>query len=294
LRLGQTFLNPQHQEVKNEIIRGHHVFFSYQTANYANSTLRNYKSLLNNFINYIGNIEVIAITTDEVLAFLNKISDGTKQSTKRLRYSLLSAFFNFLKYSFDSEFRNPCDNPMIRKLFRQGKPVQWRILEKEVVDEMIFRTRNTRNRLMLELMARGGMRVGEVLKITPNDLDDRKIMIGEPKSGRELEVVFIPQKLAGRLKGYVRDKGIDDNQRTFPLSYPAARMIVKKAGDLVGEDISPHDLRRHAATYASRSGTPLEIVSKIILRHSNLATTQLYLGKVSDLVAMRWIDNLHG
>jgi integrase len=71
-------------------------------------------------------------------------------------------------------------------------------------------------------------------------------------------------------------------------------MIVKKAGDLVGIDLCPHDLRRHAATYASRSGTPLEIVSKVILRHSNLSTTQLYLGKVSDLESMRWIDTLHG
>jgi len=53
-------------------------------------------------------------------------------------------------------------------------------------------------------------------------------------------------------------------------------------------------LRRHAATYASRSGTPLEIVSKVLLRHSNLSTTQRYLGKISDAEAMRWIDNLHG
>ena len=151
-------------EVRYEIIRGHCIFFNYQTAIYSKNTLRNYKSLLNNFINYIGNIELIAITADDVLTFLNKITDGTKQSTKRLRYSLLSAFFNFIKNSFDLEFRNPCDNPMIRELFRQGKPLQWQILEKEVVDEMIFRTRNTRNRLMLELMARGGMRGGGGLK----------------------------------------------------------------------------------------------------------------------------------
>ena len=69
---------------------------------------------------------------------------------------------------------------------------------------------------------------------------------------------------------------------------------MKKAGELVGIHLRPHDLRRHAATYASRSGVPIEIISKIILRHSNLSTTQLYLGKVSDVEAMRWIDNLHG
>lgn len=71
-------------------------------------------------------------------------------------------------------------------------------------------------------------------------------------------------------------------------------MFVKKAGQLVRIDISPYDLRRHAVTYASREGTPIEIVSKIILRHINLAAIQRYLGKVSDLEAMRWIENLHG
>jgi integrase len=71
-------------------------------------------------------------------------------------------------------------------------------------------------------------------------------------------------------------------------------LIVKNAGDLVDINLKPHDLRKHAATYASRSGTPLEIVSKVLLRHSNLSTTQIYLGKVSDVEAIRWIDNLHG
>jgi integrase len=70
--------------------------------------------------------------------------------------------------------------------------------------------------------------------------------------------------------------------------------MVKKAGSVVGIAVKTHDLRRHAATFASRSGTPIEIVSKVILRHANLATTQRYLGKVSDTEAVRWIENLYG
>lgn len=66
----------------------------------------------------------------------------------------------------------------------------------------------------------------------------------------------------------------------------------KKAGRKIGVEISPHDLRRQAATFASRSGTPVEIVSKIILRHVNRPTTQRYLGKISDSEAMRWIENI--
>ena len=179
-------------------------------------------------------------------------------------------------------------------MFRYSKDHQEKIFEKEVVDEMIFRTVNLRNRLMLELMARGGMRIGEVLKITPNDIEDRKVILREPKSGKAVEFAFIPQKLTERLRKYVRIKGIDSGKRIFPISYPAARMVVKKAGNVLNLDVKPHDLRRHAATFASRAGTPIEIVSKLILRHANLSTTQRYLGKVSDVEAMRWIENIYG
>jgi integrase/recombinase XerD len=78
------------------------------------------------------------------------------------------------------------------------------------------------------------------------------------KAGREREMVYIPQKLADRLKEYIRDRKIERDQRIFPITYPAARMIVKKAARLVGIYLRPHDVRRHAAIYASRAGTPID------------------------------------
>ncbi len=183
---------------------------------------------------------------------------------------------------------------MLRKIYRPGKPVLWDVVEKETVDEIIFRTTKLRNRLILELMARGGMRVGEVLKLTPNDVNDQKLTIQSPKSGKNSEVVFIPRKVVDRLRAYVKDKAVQPDNRIFPITYAAARMIVKKAGKIAGIELRPHDLRRHAATYASRSGVPIEIVSKVILRHSNLSTTQRYLGKITDGEATRWIENLYG
>jgi len=97
-----------------------------------------------------------------------------------------------------------------------------------------------------------------------------------------------------KIKDYIGDTRIGANERIFPISYTAARVVVKKAGKLVGINLKSHDLRRHAATYASGLGTPMEIVSKVILRHSNLATTQRDLEEISDLEAMRWIETLHG
>ena len=255
--------------------------------------MRNYEFILNNFQDHFGDIELSRITSEDILAFMSSVSDGTKQNTKKLRFTLLSAFLNFVKTSLDTDFQNPCENPALRKLFRAGKPAQFKIFEKETIDEIIFRTQNPRNRLMLELMARSGMRVGEVLKLKAKDVEGRKAIIRQPKSGREAEAVFLPQKVADRLRQYIRKKEIKPDGRIFPLTYAAARLIVIKAGNVVGVNIKPHDLRRHAATYASRSGTPLEIVSKVLLRHSNLSTTQRYLGKISDVEAIRWIDNLH-
>jgi integrase/recombinase XerD len=49
-----------------------------------------------------------------------------------------------------------------------------------------------------------------------------------------------------------------------------------------------------AATYASSSGTPIEIVSKVILRNTDLSTMQRYLGKVNGTEAIRWIEKLYG
>lgn len=133
-----------------------------------------------------------------------------------------------------------------------------------------------------------------MLRITPQDVEERRIVLKDAKSGREAEAVFIPQRVADRLQQYIREKKISSGDRIFPISYTAARMAARKAGLLIGGKLTPHDLRRHAATYASRSGTPIEIVSKVILRHANLATTQRYLGKVSDVEALKWIENLYG
>ena len=150
-----------------------------------------------------GNHQLNEVTVDNVMDFLNQITDGCKPQTKRVRYAQLSAFFNFVKDNLGTDYSNPCDSPALRKLFRAKVKTHWDILEKDTVDEIIFRTDKIRDRLLLELMARGAMRIGEVLKLTPNDIADRKLLLREPKSGRESETIFIPKKVADRLQEYI-------------------------------------------------------------------------------------------
>ena len=277
-----------------ESIPRHPLLAGVSQSSFKKNTVKTYRSVLLKLTAQFGERELDSLTPDEILSFLTDINQRTNQLTKRTRYSQLTSFFNFITQNLDPDFRNPCDTPMLKKLFRSPGPIRWTILEKEVVDEIIFRTIKPRNRLILELMARGGMRIGEVLKLTPGDIEDRKLTLRAPKSGKEREMVYIPQKIADRLKEYITRRGIEPHQRIFPISYTAGREVVNKAGKVVGIHLKPHDLRRHAATYASRSGVPIEIVSKVILRHANLSTTPRYLGTVSDVEAMRWIDNLYG
>lgn len=255
--------------------------------------MRSHSFIKNKFCSQFGDYDLNDLSADNILEFMNQLTDGRKPQTKRARFTSLSAFFNFVKNNLEPDFTSPCDSPMLRKLFRPKIKTHFDILERETVDEIIFRTTKPRNRLMFELMARGGMRIGEVLKIVPNDISERKILLKEPKSGREQEMIFIPQKVADRLKDYVKTQNIGLHDRIFPICYEAARSVVLKAGKLVDIHLRPHDLRRHAATFASRSGVPLEIVSKIILRHSNLSTTQIYLGRVSDSEALKWIETIY-
>jgi len=97
-----------------------------------------------------------------------------------------------------------------------------------------------------------------------------------------------------KLAKYIKDNAMQSDDRPFPICYSTARALVRRLGHKVNVRISPHDLRRYSATYASRNGVPLEVVSKVILRHQDLKTTQVYLGKISDSEAIRWMDILHG
>ncbi len=230
------------------------VFMGVQRVNAGEKTIKNYSLFLAKFVSQFGKFDLRTISSEDILSFLVQSTEGQKQSTKRLKYTLLKSFFNFLSTSIDENISNPCNTKVLRKMFRLPTGRLWTILEKDVVDEIIFRTNNVRNRLMLELMARGGMRIGEVLKLRAKDVDDRKLLITKPKSGREYEVVYIPKKVAERLRDYVRIMKLEQDQAVFPIGYSGARAAVKKAGLIVGIDLNPHDLRRHAATFASTAG----------------------------------------
>ncbi len=92
--------------------------------------IRNYEFILSRFQKHFGNIELESITPDDILGFMTKVSGKTKQNTKKLRFTLIAAFFNYIKISINTDFKNPCDNQALKRLFRSGKNIQFKYLKK--------------------------------------------------------------------------------------------------------------------------------------------------------------------
>ena len=123
--------------------------------------------------------------------------------------------------------KNPCDTSLLSKTFRMPRQVPRTILDKETVDEMIYNTKNPRNRHILELQARCGLRIGELLNIKAQDVSERKLTVKQPKSGKDAEVAFMPEQIAKRMGDYIKATNILPDDHVFPISYSTARMFIR-------------------------------------------------------------------
>jgi integrase/recombinase XerD len=139
-----------------EVSRAVQLWLEYHKSNSRDNTRRAHEAIFDKFCREFEGRKLDELASDEVLCFLNQVKEGRKPQTRRTRYAHFSAFFNFMKHNIDHRLQNPCDTPIMKKLFKAIPLGHWDIIEKEAVDEIIFRTKKLGNRLILELVARGG------------------------------------------------------------------------------------------------------------------------------------------
>lgn len=271
------------------------LYMEYLKGNARPNTVRSFSYTLFRFRDAFVGRGMGSVIEAEIIDFISSISVGCSPATKTGRVGAVRAFYNFVIDIAEADFPNPCLRPMVRKMFKNPRFSSPKLLDKDLVDEIIFRTTRDRDRLILELMGRAGMRIGEVLNVRHADInfDNSTISITQPKSGRSGEKVYVPKKLCGKLQAYIISRDVDLDGRLFDISYSTAYRMVRRSATVVNAFLRPHDLRRHAATQGSRNNVPLEIVSKVILRHANISTTQRYLGAIDPGEASRWIEHLN-
>src|SRR5271157_5391318 len=159
------------------------LFREHQKNSARDKTRESYSHLLKNLETLLGDHALECIGSQDLYQFLILLTEGRAKNTARLRYAQLKAFFTFFIERTHAALKNPCDDPLLAKTFRAPRMKQREIIGREVVDEIIYRCHSPRDRLILELQARCGMRIGEVLGLRASDVNGRRLTIRCLKSG---------------------------------------------------------------------------------------------------------------
>ena len=142
-----------------------------------------------------------------------------------------------------------------------------------------------RDLAILVLLARLGLRAGEVARLCLEDIDWRAGEVTVHGKGSTSERLPLPHEVGERLVSYVRQgRPPVDFREVFvsmhaplrPLSAIAVTQVVAAACKRAGvKPVHAHRLRHTLASDLLRAGTPLAQIAPI-LRHASVATTAIY------------------
>lgn len=183
----------------------------------------------------------------------------------------------------------PVAEPVVR--VRAGRRTPRTLSEAEVAT-LIGSCQRRRDRLLLEVLAATGMRVGEALGLRHEDWDaaERQVWVmardndNRARSKSPLpRTIPVPPSLVRSYADYLLEEyGELDSDYVFvnlwggrvgsPLTYAAVYDLVRRLRSRTGIDFDPHWLRHTYATALLRSEVPVEVVSSL-LGHASVATT---------------------
>lgn len=149
-----------------------------------------------------------------------------------------------------------------------------------------------RNRALLTVLYRGGLRVGEALALYPKDVDAERgtIRVLHGKGDRDRLAVIDDGALAvvARWIDLRRSLGISSRRRLFctlaggPLQPSYVRQLLPRLAARAGIDkrVHPHGLRHAHAVELVEDGVPVHHI-RDQLGHSSLAVTDRYLRRIA-------------
>lgn len=150
------------------------------------------------------------------------------------------------------------------------------------------------NVLALRVSLETGLRIGDVLKIKPEDIRGRTIFYTAEKTGKKGRVV-ITQDLANRLREISGEKFVfpkrgdpDDHRRRQTVWKDVKRGVaaLRAAGVVDGENITPHSARKtFAVEDMERHGI---LHTQKALQHKNKMTTKIYTESDKAVSASDW------
>ncbi|MFZ0276748.1 MAG: site-specific integrase [Candidatus Sulfotelmatobacter sp.] len=158
----------------------------------------------------------------------------------------------------------------------------------------------SRNRAILLLLARLGLRAGDIVRLRFSDVDWKEGMIRVSGKGRRETVLPLSQEVGDALAAYIKDhRPQADTDAMFVRSCAPYRAFsgstsisiivaraMRRAGINCPKPGAAHVLRHSVASSMLRGGVSLQEIAAV-LRHRSLLTTEIY-AKV-DVVTLRQI-----
>lgn len=156
-----------------------------------------------------------------------------------------------------------------------------RLLENESLDAFSA----WRDRLVLELLYGGGLRVSELVGLNYGQIEFDRGVARVLGKGRKERLCPLGQVAMAALSKWKKEHACDTgfsapvvvNARHERLNARSVQLIVKKYLALADlpMDLSPHKLRHSYATHLLNAGADLRLVQEL-LGHASLSTTQIY------------------
>ena len=149
-----------------------------------------------------------------------------------------------------------------------------------------------RNRALVTVLYRAGLRLGEALALKPKDIDPKAgtITVLHGKGDRRRTVGLDPGAMAIVLRWVERRKqlGLSGRSPLFctlegkPLNPSYVRTLLPRLAAKVGIDkrVHPHGLRHAHANQLMWEGVPVPVIQRQ-LGHASLATTDRYLSHLA-------------
>jgi len=149
-----------------------------------------------------------------------------------------------------------------------------------------------RDRALITVMYRAGLRVEEALALRPADVDpDRGTVRVLHGKGDKARTVGIDDGALGVISVWLAERkrlGINGRSTLFctlaggPLSTDQVRQMTRRRAAKAGIEkrVHPHALRHAYASELAHEGTPVNVIQKA-LGHSTLATTSIYLDHIA-------------
>ncbi len=230
----------------------------------------------------LGKSRLEEIVREDLERFVEHEQDrGTQITSTKTRLKHVLAFIRFLA---DQDIvSGRILKPKIKLKLPDVLP---RAINPDDVWQLLSVIKNIRDRAMILVLLRTGMRIGELLNTRISDLDfrDRKIHIYEGEKNALGRVVYLSDDALFALKLWLskREPGNEfifyGKEKNKPLGYSTARIhflrYQKKAG-LLNKKYTIHSLRHTFATELLNAGMRLECLQQL-LGHYHIEMTRRY------------------